>query len=361
MYCCGLEMSRRRWLYTSLMASAATLLMPFKGRAQDNPAVQAVLRNTISMDVHSHAAGIIFNSPADSTLADGMKKGGMSAVCLASVPDGPVLGRLPSGSLGAVRRPNEGELYRYHMSRLDWMDELVAKHGVRRVLTLSDLQDAHAKGQPAIIEDIEGCDFLDGKLERLEEAYRRGVRVVQLVHYTANNLGDFQTGDVQHNGLSTFGAQVIRELNRLGVVVDVAHGTEAMTRQAAKVAARPLLLSHTALAGSKAMGETRLAPRQVTPDHARAVAETGGVIALWHFFPTLERYVDGLRELVDVVGVEHVGIGTDQQTTPGAVQTYELLPQVAATMLKKGFTADETGKILGGNSVRVFAKATGAA
>jgi len=348
MCCCGLEMSRRRWLYTSLMASAATLLTPFKGCAQDNPAVQAVLRSTISMDVHSHAAGIIFDRPADSTLADGMKKGGMSAVCLASVPDGPVLGRLPSGSLGAVRRPNEGELYRYHISRLDWIDELVAKHGVRRVLTLSDLQDAHAKGQPAIIEDIEGCDFLDGKLERLEEAHRRGVRVVQ-------------TGDVQHNGLSSLGAQVIRELNRLGVVVDVAHGTEAMTRQAAKVATRPLMLSHTALAGSKAMGETRLAPRQVPPDHARAVAETGGVIALWHFFPSMDRYVDGIRELVDVVGVEHVAIGTDQQRTPGAVQNYELLPQLADAMLKKGFKADETAKILGGNSVRVFAKATGAA
>jgi membrane dipeptidase len=359
--CCGLEMSRRQWLYTSLMASAATLLTPFSGRAQDDPAVQAVLRDTISVDVHSHAAGIIFTSSADSTLADGMKNGGMSAVCLASVPDGPVLGLLPSGSLGAVRRPKWGDLYRYHMGRLDWMDELVAKHGVRRVLTLADLQDAHAKGQPAVILDIEGCDFLDGKLERLEEAYRRGVRVVQLVHYLDNELGDFQTGDVQHNGLSSFGAQVIRELNRLGVVVDVAHGTEAMTRQAAKVATRPLLLSHTALAGSKAMGKTSLAPRQVTPDHARAVAETGGVIALWHFFPTLERYVDGIRELVDVVGVEHVGIGTDQQKGSGAVQDYGRLPQLVATMLKKGFTADETGKILGGNSVRVFAKATGAA
>ena len=361
MCCCGLEMSRRQWLYTSLMASAAALLTPVTGRAQDNPAVQALLRDTISIDLHSHAAGIIFNSPADSTLADGMKKGGMSAVCLASVPDGPVLGRLPSGSTGAVRQPKPGELYRYHKSRLDWMDELAAKHGVRRVLTLSDLKDAHANGQPAVILDIEGCDFLDGKLDRLEEAYRRGVRVVQLVHYIANDVGDFQTGDVQHNGLSSFGAQVIRELNRLGVVVDVAHGTEAMTRQAAKVTTRPLLLSHTALAGSNAMGKTPLAPRQVTPDHARAVAETGGVIALWHFFPSLERYVDGIRELVDVVGVEHVGIGTDQQKAPGTVQNYGRLPQLVATMLGKGFTPDETGKILGGNAARVFAKATGAA
>jgi membrane dipeptidase len=146
--------------------------------------------------------------------------------------------------------------------------------------------------------------------------------VVQLVHSVANDLGDIQTGDVQHSGMSPLGAQVIRELNRLGVVVDVAHGTEAMTRQAAKVTTRPLLLSHTALAGSKAMSETVLAPRRVTPDHARAVADTGGVVALWHFFPTLERYVDGIRELVDVVGVEHVGIGTDQQKAPGAVQKW---------------------------------------
>ena len=210
MCCCGLEVSRRQWLWASLIASAATLLTPFKGRAQDDPAVKAILRKTISVDVHSHAAGIIFNRPADSTLADGMRKGGLSAVCLASVPDGPVLGRLPSGTLGAVRQPNPGELYGYHMSRLDWMDALVAKHGLRRVLTLSDLQDAYAKGQPAMIGDIEGCDFLDGKLERLEEAYRRGVRVIQLVHYLANDLGDFQTGDVRHNGMSSFGAQVIR-------------------------------------------------------------------------------------------------------------------------------------------------------
>jgi membrane dipeptidase len=361
MCCCGLEVSRRQWLYSSLAASAAALLAPFTGRAEDDPTVQAVLRKTISLDAHSHAAGIIFNSPADSSLANGMKKGGLSAVCLASVPDGPVLGRGPTGTLAAVRQPKQDELYRYHMSRLDWMDELVAKHGVRRVLTLSDLQDAHTNGQPAIIGDIEGCDFLDGKLERLEEAHRRGVRLVQLVHYTANDLGDFQTGDVRHNGLSPFGAQVVRELNRLGVVVDIAHATETATRQAAKVATRPLLLSHTALAGSKAMGETRLAPRQVTPDHARVVADTGGVVALWHFYPTLDRYVDGLREMVDVVGVDHVGIGTDQQTTPGAVQNYGLLPQLTAAMLKKGFTPDETSKILGGNLVRVFTKATGAA
>ncbi len=337
-----------------------------KPLAADDPAVREVLRKTITVDVHSHAAGIIppgpvplFKSPAPLPLAEGMKKGGMAVVFLASVPDGPLLGRLASGYLGALRLPGEGELYRHHMDRLDWVDKLVAKEGVRRALTVSDVREAHPEGQPVIVQDIEGCDFLEGKLERLEEAYRRGVRVVQLVHYTANELGDIQTGNVLHNGMSPFGAQVVRELNRLGMLVDVAHATEAMALQASQVTTRPILLSHTALVGSRAMGETRLTPRQVTPDHARAVAETGGVIGLWHNFPSLERYVDGMREMVDIVGLNHVGIGTDQQGMQGIIQNYDVMPQLVATMLEKGFTPDEAGKILGGNAVRVFARATG--
>jgi membrane dipeptidase len=158
--------------------------------------------------------------------------------------------------------------------------------------------------------------------------------------------------------MSAYGRQVVRELNRLGVLIDIAHATERMTRQAAAATTRPLLLSHTAVAGSKAMGETRLAPRQVTRDHARAVAETGGIVAVWHFFPTLDRYVDGLRECVDMVVIDHVGIGTDQQTAAGVVQSYGV-PERAAAMLN--FTAEETGKILGGNFLRIFGKAVGAA
>ncbi len=333
----------------------------------DDPAVREVLRKTITVDLHSHAAGIIraedikrvFQVPPEvSPVADGMKKGGMAVVFLASVPDSPLLGRLASGSLGAARQPGEGELYRHNMDRLDWVDDLLGEQGVRRALTVSDVRAAHAKGQPVIVQDIEGCDFLDGRLERLEEAYRRGVRAVQLVHYTANGLGDIQTGNVLHDGMSPFGVQVVRELSRLGVVADVAHATESVARQASDVTTQPLLLSHTALAGSKAMGETRLAPRLVTPDHARVVAETGGVIGLWQFFPSLDRYVDGMREMVDIVGVEHVGIGTDQQGTRGIVQNYDVLPQLVAVMLEKGFTPDEAGKILGGNALRIFAKAT---
>ena len=122
---------------------------------------------------------------------------------------------------------------------------------------------------------------------------------MQLVHYTPNDIGDFQTGAVVHNGLTPFGAEVIQACNRLGLVVDVAHATADMVKQAVKVSTKPLLLSHTALRGSKAQGSTPLTERQVTPDHARAIADTGGSIGIWHFFPSLERYVDGLKEMAD--------------------------------------------------------------
>ncbi len=95
-----------------------------------------------------------------------MRTGGMAPVCLADVPDGPLLGRRPDGVLAALRSASPGELYRYHLDRLTWMDEMVAKHGVRRALTVADLKAAHAAGQPVIIEDIEGLDFLERKLER---------------------------------------------------------------------------------------------------------------------------------------------------------------------------------------------------
>ena len=218
-----------------------------------------------------------------------------------------------------MRPPAAGELYRYHLDRLAWMDELVAEHGVRRALSAADLDAAHKAGAPAIVADVEGLDFLDGKLERLEEAHRRGIRHVQLVHYTPNDIGDFQTGAVTHQGLTAFGAEVIRACHRLGFVCDVAHATEDMAMQAVKIATKPLLLSHTALAGSRAMGPTPLRGRQITPDHARAIAGTGGSVGIWHFFPSLEKYVEGLKEMADIVGVDHVSIGTDQFDSRGFV------------------------------------------
>jgi membrane dipeptidase len=236
---------------------------------------------------------------------------------------------------------------------------MVAQHGVQRALTAADLASAHAAGQPAVIGGVEGLDFLEGTLERLEEAHQRGIRSAQLVHYTPNDVGDFQMGVVTHEGLTAFGAEVIRGCHRLGMVVDVAHATEETAKAAAKVSTRPLLLSHTALAGSWAMATNRLAARCASQNHAKAIAETGGAIGIWAIFPNLDKYVEGLKEMADVVGVDHVCVGTDQQVVPGALQDYAQWVNLIAAMLRGGFTPEEAGKIAGGNYMRIFRAAVG--
>ena len=212
---------------------------------------------------------------------------------------------------------------------------------------------------PANPGELSRLDFPEMKLERLEEAHQRGIRHLQLVHYTPDDIGDFQTGAVTYNGLTPFGADVIRACHRLGFVCDVAHATEDTAKQAVKVTTKPLLLSHTALSGSAAMGPTPLVARQISRDHARVIAETGGAIGIWHFFPGLDKYVDGLKEMAEIVGVDHICIGTDQQVAPGTVQDYTQWVQLVAAMLRGGFTSEEAAKIAGGNYMRIFRAAVG--
>ena len=380
--CCGLALAAPAWAGPGLRGAAAPTLgaaasargaaatVSATGTRADAPiasetplaAAVALLRDNVSIDVHTHGGpeGITSRTARPSgALADGMSRGGIAVLCLADVPDGPILGRNEAGVLGVVRETAPGFLYQHHLDRLDWVDELVAKHGIRRVLTVADIRAAHAAGQPAVIVDIEGLDFLERKLERLEESYRRGVRTMQLVHYTPNDIGDFQTGAITHHGLTELGAEVIRACHRLGVVVDVAHATFDAVKQAAAVSSKPLLLSHTALRGSKAQGATPLTERQITPDHARAIAETDGSIGIWHFFPSLERYVDGLKEMADVVGVDHVSIGTDAAAARGLFDRYDDFTRLVDAMLRGGFAAGDVARIVGGNYLRIFAASVG--
>jgi membrane dipeptidase len=368
--CCGHWLTRR-WTWRTMLASTrapvgggSTAHAPeAAARASAAPPAAALelLKAHISVDVHTHGGptGVASRTPPSDDLARSMRAGPIAIVCLADVPDGPLLGRNASNVFVAVRQPQPGQVHRYHLDRLAWMDELVARHGIRRALTVADLEAAHAEGKPAIVLDIEGLDFLEGKLERLEESYQRGVRTMQLVHYSPNDIGDFQTGAVVHNGLTPFGADVIRACNRLGIVVDVAHATADAVRQAVRIASKPVLLSHTALRGSKAQGPTPLTERQITPEHARAVAETGGSIGIWHFFPSFERYAEGLKEMADVVGVDHVSIGGDHSSSQGLLQGYSDFARLVDAMLRGGFTSADTAKIVGGNFVRIFAASAG--
>jgi membrane dipeptidase len=184
--------------------------------------------------------------------------------------------------------------------------------------------------------------------------YDRGIRHLQIVHYMPSDLGDQQTEDAKWGGLSPLGADVIRECNRLGIVVDVAHGTHALVKRAATLSVTPLVLSHTSLT----RGPLRSYSRLISVEHAQLVAEAGGVIGVWpsgFSFVDGRDWVAGIARMVDAAGVDHVGIGTDMEGGVNEVwDDYADLPAVADLLLQQGFSPAEASQILGGNYVRVF-------
>jgi membrane dipeptidase len=337
--------TRRRFLAASPLVC---LPMPALAQAVGGPTI----------DAHSHAGTILGtrgqgggNSPF-TPLAEPMRQGGMAVICLAVVSDQPTI-TLANGRLRPARDPKPGELYAHTQRAFERLHRLVREQALGIVRDSAGLRAARAE-RPSVIVSAEGGDFLEGKPERIDEAYQQWqLRHLQLTHYRPNELGDIQTEPAVHGGLTPAGAEVIRRCNRIGVVVDVAHGTYDLVKQAAMVATKPLVLSHTSLTQRPASW-TRL----ITSDHAKAVAATGGVIGIWprlELYPTYQAYADAFARMVDVAGIDHVGLGTDLMGLTGGstLPSYAELPQLAAALRTK-FTAEETAKLLGGNYQRVF-------
>ena len=343
--------SRRSIAAGPLMCLAAAACAAPAGSA---PRAAVLLGTTV--DVHSHAGNIAsmrrVRSGTDFTpIADPMRRGGMTAICLAVVSDSPTH-RVIGGRIRPYRDPAAGELYRYGAMAFDRAHQLVRAEGLRVVATAADLSGP----PPRVVIAAEGADFLEGQIDRVDEAYRRWtLRHLQLTHYRANELGDIQTEPAVHGGLTDFGVEVVRRCNRLGIVVDVAHGTLDLVKRAAAVSTKPLVLSHTSLA-------TRPGPtsRQITAEHAKAIAGTGGVIGVWpvgEIYPNMNAMAVGMARLADIVGVDHVALGTDLRglVGPSTIRDYDELPLLADALTGVGFGRTEIGKILGHNYVRVFA------
>jgi len=317
---------------------------------------------TMTIDMHSHAGRVIVSrEPAVGAdrpflpLAAPMRAGGMNVVCLAIVTD-TVVTRVSSDRrrFEAYRTPQGGELYALGQTEFARVHMLIERE---QLMIVTDRASLRAQGNagPCAIISAEGADFLEGRVERVDEAYSlHQLRHLQLTHYRVNELGDIQTAAPVHGGLTNFGADVVRRCNTLGIVVDVAHGTYDLVKRAAAVTTKPLVLSHTALA-TRPSGRSRL----ITPDHARAIAGTGGVIGVWPNsgnFRDLRAMAEGVKRMTDVVGVDHVGLGTDMLgfISPPVFTDYEQLPALAQALVDEGYAADEVSRILGGNYRRVF-------
>ncbi|WP_083228962.1 dipeptidase [Bordetella sp. H567] len=367
-------LNRRRFLALGALSGLAACAAPSDPQGAAPHAARAAapasdadtlawMRAQVTVDIHSHAGHMTLGRApvprAFSPVASPMRAGGMDVVCLAIVTDSSVDHIVETASgrrrIVAYREPAPGEMAARGEASFQRLHALMSEQGLRPVLDGPALAAARATGGGVIVA-AEGADFLEGDAGRLEDAWRRhALRHLQLTHYRVNELGDIQTAPPVHGGLTDFGAEVIRLCNRLGIVVDVAHGTQALVKRAAAVTTRPLVLSHTALS----QRPSRYG-RAISAEHARLIADTDGVIGVWPLaatYPSLAAMAGGIRAMVDVVGVRHVGVGTDMLGLlgPSALDSYRKLPQLARALLDAGFTQEEAGLILGGNYARVWA------
>lgn len=338
-------MQRRTFLHGLLAAGTTLLAGPRAAFTADAPPA-----GSLTVDFHSHAW-----RRAD--FANDLRRSGVNMVVMVATSDRLLLNR-DSGRQRALGTVAPGALYANTTEQLAVIQQAVEREDLIAIRTPADAQRARDAGKPGILLGCEGADVLEGNLERLPELHAAGLRLMQLVHYRLNELGDIQTEDSVHNGLTPFGADAVRTCNRLGIIVDVAHATFEATRQAAKIATRPLLLSHTFL-----RDRPRRYTRGIMREHALAVKETGGVVGVVPFpstFSSLQDYTEGIARMVDAVGVNHVGIGGDLAGIRGAppYRRFEQFPEVVQMLQSRGFSSEDVAKITGGNFMRLFVSVT---
>ncbi|MGW9350338.1 dipeptidase [Nocardiopsis flavescens] len=259
-----------------------------------------------------------------------------------------------------------------------------------QVRSSADIVRAHETGRTGIILGWQNIAPIGNDIERLEAFHVLGVRVVQLA-YNVRNLVANGCYEPHDEGLSLFGVKAVRRLNDLGVLVDLSHVGDRSARHAIEVSEAPVAFTHAQLR------EFADHPRNKPAELVRALVDRGGVIganAYPQFLPggfdsTLSDYLDGLERLVEVAGVDHVGIATDQcegrdadffaslarlhGTTPhfdagpyrpnpsvAGLETNAEIPDIASGLRDRGHTPEEVDKIMGGNWMRLYREVWGA-
>jgi len=322
-------------------------------------AAQPALAAAPLLDLHSHAGRVtVPRQPGDRpfhSVAAPMRQGGVALIALAIVADTPATEITATKRIRPSRDPQPGELAAHGDAAFARLHALVQREKLDIVTDRVGLERVLRDRRPAVLVAAEGADCLEGRLERLDEHFRRyHLRHLQLTHYRVNELGDIQTEPPVHGGLTAFGAQVVQHCNRLGIVVDVAHAPKGMVHQVAEISTHPIVLSHSSLNPAPSPRS-----RTITPDHARLVAATGGIVGIWPpvpYFPDLTAYAEGLARTADQIGADHVGIGTDQYglLSAAAFQDYRQTPDLVAALARTGLNTAEIAGILGGNFARIL-------
>jgi microsomal dipeptidase-like Zn-dependent dipeptidase len=261
-------------------------------------------------------------------------------------------------------------------AQLDWWIEGMIKSGqARLVLKASDIPErSEPNDTPVAILSIEGGDPLEGKPDRVNEFYNMGVRVITLIHFRNNELGDVMkpwrnlNPGPRNQGLTPAGRKIIERMQELGMVVDVAHAHVDTLRQMVEMSGKPLLDSHT---NPCSFTDQSKCSRFRTWKEMEWVAKTGGVVCTWPYAYKRESisrltYLDWAREILEMkqqLGMDHVGLGTDggghlSRLIKGYKDVRDLVHLVKA-MEEVGFSRDEIAAYMGGNFYRVMKSCIG--
>jgi membrane dipeptidase len=306
----------------------------------------------------------------------------------------------------AASYARNGGSARRALDMIDGVYEQARRHpeSLEMAFTSDDIRRIHKSGKIASLMGIEGGHAIEDSLSALRQFYRLGVRYMTLTHTNTNNWAD-SSGDVNnpnvkhHNGLTDFGREVVREMNRLGMMVDISHVSDKTFWDAVETSQAPVIASHSS---ARALTDV---PRNMTDDMLKAVAKKGGVVMVnfgkgfvntKHVKPSPETQAkmdeirnqysgdlrtmrEKLRELqgppprvpldmliehfvhiAKVAGVDHVGIGSDFDGVggqlPEGMEDISKLPEITYELLKRGYSDADVKKVLGENFLRTMAE-----
>jgi membrane dipeptidase len=308
---------------------------------------------------------------------------------------------------------NQGHYAQHTFDLIDSVYEQAARHPDRMMMAFSvaDIERAHREHKLAALMGIEGGHSIENDIRLLRDYYRLGVRYMTLswsnTNEWADSSGDIDDPKVQHhNGLTDFGKQVVLEMNRMGMMVDISHVSDKTFWDTIATTKAPVIASHSS---ARALVD---APRNMTDDMLRAVTKNGGVVQV-NFFngfddedfrkamvaqkkdqdavmkeyvekrkaegktvtyvdldrierewmakiprPPLKVLIDQIDHVTKVAGVDHAGLGSDfdgvSGATPQGIDSAADLPKITQALLDRGYSAADIKKILGGNLLRVF-------
>ena len=362
-----------------------------------------IQKRAIVIDTHNDVTTPMTNDDYDlsgpppvpyRTSIERMKQGGMTAefFSLYVKPHYAIQG-------GAVRRT---------LDMIDSVYRAVERHPSDLMFATSaaDIRRAKKQGKIAALMGIEGGHAIENSLATLREFYRLGVRYMTLTWNNTNDWADAGRGEKKHNGLSGFGKDVVREMNRLGMLVDVSHVSDKTMSDALDISTAPIIASHSS---ARALSNV---PRNIPDDLLRRIAKNGGVVQVNFYslfvdaatvspqsaerdrrvkaqqdaidakykddperraeesdkleaanpLPPLpiSKLIDHIDHIAKVAGIDHVGIGADfdgANDMPEGAQDVSMLPNITYELLKRGYSEKDIRKVLGENFLRVFAEA----